>query len=1365
MENNINCDRTCGNGNRTRKVECFSDGEVSEETMCDAQKKPLEFENCTLGPCEGVEWIVSDWSGCDDSCSSNVQSREVHCANEDGVVFPNDACDASKMPELTKPCPKSQVCEAMWHTSEWSECSVKCGHGVQSRVVFCGTWENDAVIKIDDDKCEPEKKFDNIRNCSVESCAGVWFTGPWNRCSVPCGGGERTRKVLCFHEDEVVDSDQCDPDEEPYATESCNMTPCDEDEIMTLGGCKDSKYGCCPDGVTPAGFNDEGCPKMDITSSNNTCEEAEYGCCADNFTLALGPFKKGCPPLGSCNATKYGCCPDGFTAASGADFEGCEEADNCTNSTFGCCSDGLTPAAGPELEGCDESQIPCENTTFGCCSDGVSAAVGPDREGCENATTAFPIDVESSGEDCYSQEFGCCPDGLTPASGVDQEGCEGNATDCKTSAFGCCDDGVSYAQGPSKSGCFDDESSGDGDLIISCETSVFGCCPDNVTVAKGYDGEGCFPEDCSNSTFGCCPDNVTSATGLDNEGCFPEDCSNSTFGCCPDNVTSAMGPDNAGCFPEDCSNSTFGCCPDNITVAECPNEEGCQPENCQNTTFGCCPDNKTVAIGPDYEGCDILVDCTNTTYGCCPDNVTISGPNNEGCDVPVMDCGNTTYGCCPDNTTTASGPDYEGCDNTTDTVEVTTILPEPLSTTPAPECVNTTYGCCPDEVTTALGNNLEGCCFGMRFGCCPDNKTAALGPTFLGCGCQTYPYGCCPDDITPAQGFNYQGCKCENFRYGCCQDKLTPATGPNFEGCVCHLMQFGCCPDGRTPKINEHGDGCGCDSTRYGCCPDGKTAATSADLSGCPCDTLPYGCCPDGYTPARSSDLRECPCTAQRYGCCLDGRTVARGPNYEGCACDSTRFGCCLDGKTTAQGPNLYGCPCDTMRYGCCADGYTPATGPKYEGCPEKLSPFAEVCGFPKEPGPCRNYSIVWYFDVSYGRCARFWYGGCDGNGNNFATSEECEDTCVKPEGLDLNNNAALTEACLLPKATGPCEEKIPLWYYDAGSKNCESFTYGGCLGNNNRFVTKEACEQKCINLQPPVFKHIYACYNKCEICIAVKVDVCSLPKDEGSCDGATIQWYYKKEALRCEQFYYRGCKGNANRFESRRDCENSCATSNEYCFLTQDSGPCNLAEVNWYYDSSDGVCKEFYYGGCKGNRNRFKTRKECETSCFQAQDVCSLAVVKGPCSGTFTQWYYDKDQEDCIEFVFSGCQGNANRFNTKESCYQRCKREKLTTPAPLVPDGKRFIVITIFQLEFPVSHYNTSALFPKSPDRAWATTGCGSMTLRTKSANRSSTEAVKEMETDLKRGRTAKPVASRNLSKFNPFLLTFVFGNALLSS
>lgn len=60
---------------------------------------------------------------------------------------------------------------------------------------------------------------------------------------------------------------------------------------------------------------------------------------------------------------------------------------------------------------------------------------------------------------------------------------------------------------------------------------------------------------------------------------------------------------------------------------------------------------------------------------------------------------------------------------------------------------------------------------------------------------------------------------------------------------------------------------------------------------------------------------------------------------------------------------------------------------------------YLEVCSLPKEAGPCRNFTVKWFFDVSYGGCSRFWYGGCDGNGNVFATQDECESVCVKPEG------------------------------------------------------------------------------------------------------------------------------------------------------------------------------------------------------------------------------------------------------------------------------------------------------------------------------------------------------------------------------
>jgi len=38
------------------------------------------------------------------------------------------------------------------------------------------------------------------------------------------------------------------------------------------------------------------------------------------------------------------------------------------------------------------------------------------------------------------------------------------------------------------------------------------------------------------------------------------------------------------------------------------------------------------------------------------------------------------------------------------------------------------------------------------------------------------------------------------------------------------------------------------------------------------------------------------------------------------------------------------------------------------------------------------------------------------------------------------------------------------------------------------------------------------------------------------------------------------------------------------------------ISEPAWFYDRTDGVCKQFYYGGCGGNHNRFLSRKECET-------------------------------------------------------------------------------------------------------------------------------------------------------------------------
>nr|ACY68701.1 Kunitz-type serine protease inhibitor isoform 5 [Parasuta nigriceps] len=53
--------------------------------------------------------------------------------------------------------------------------------------------------------------------------------------------------------------------------------------------------------------------------------------------------------------------------------------------------------------------------------------------------------------------------------------------------------------------------------------------------------------------------------------------------------------------------------------------------------------------------------------------------------------------------------------------------------------------------------------------------------------------------------------------------------------------------------------------------------------------------------------------------------------------------------------------------------------------------------------------------------------------------------------------------------------------------------------------------------------------------------------------------------------------------------------------------------------------------------------------------DFCELPVDSGPCKGNFEAFYYNADQHKCLEFIYGGCDGNANNFKTIEECQQTC--------------------------------------------------------------------------------------------------------------
>lgn len=59
----------------------------------------------------------------------------------------------------------------------------------------------------------------------------------------------------------------------------------------------------------------------------------------------------------------------------------------------------------------------------------------------------------------------------------------------------------------------------------------------------------------------------------------------------------------------------------------------------------------------------------------------------------------------------------------------------------------------------------------------------------------------------------------------------------------------------------------------------------------------------------------------------------------------------------------------------------------------------SESCGVSKVVGKCRASIPRWWYNVTDGSCQPFVYGGCEGNGNNYQSKEECLAKCAGVTG------------------------------------------------------------------------------------------------------------------------------------------------------------------------------------------------------------------------------------------------------------------------------------------------------------------------------------------------------------------------------
>lgn len=53
--------------------------------------------------------------------------------------------------------------------------------------------------------------------------------------------------------------------------------------------------------------------------------------------------------------------------------------------------------------------------------------------------------------------------------------------------------------------------------------------------------------------------------------------------------------------------------------------------------------------------------------------------------------------------------------------------------------------------------------------------------------------------------------------------------------------------------------------------------------------------------------------------------------------------------------------------------------------------------------------------------------------------------------------------------------------------------------------------------------------------------------------------------------------------------------------------GGATSERLSWYYDASAADCLQFVYAGCAGNDNRFETELDCRAACVGVHDSDSL--------------------------------------------------------------------------------------------------------------------------------------------------------------
>ncbi|OCT91218.1 hypothetical protein XELAEV_18014267mg [Xenopus laevis] len=69
-------------------------------------------------------------------------------------------------------------------------------------------------------------------------------------------------------------------------------------------------------------------------------------------------------------------------------------------------------------------------------------------------------------------------------------------------------------------------------------------------------------------------------------------------------------------------------------------------------------------------------------------------------------------------------------------------------------------------------------------------------------------------------------------------------------------------------------------------------------------------------------------------------------------------------------------------------------------------------------------------------------------------------------------------------------------------------------------------------------------------------------------------------------------------------------------------------------------------------------------------REVCSEQAETGPCREMIPRWYYDVTERECAQFIYGGCGGNRNNFDSEDYCMAVCGSVTVPATAVSTPDA-----------------------------------------------------------------------------------------------